>query len=88
MAGQAALAALNGRIQLCANAYETLDDSDALIVLTDWQEFRTPDFEAIRSRLKRPVVFDGRNLYQPKRMKDTGFSYFPIGLNGKQFFEV
>lgn len=78
-AGQAALVALNGRIQLCANAYEVLDGSDALVVLTDWQEFRTPDFEAIRGRLKRPVVFDGRNLYNPDRVRQAGLEYHCVG---------
>ena len=78
-AGQAASAALDGRIQLCANAYESLDGSDALVVLTDWQEFRTPDFEAIRSRLKHPVVFDGRNLYDPGRAEQTGLEYYCVG---------
>jgi UDPglucose 6-dehydrogenase len=78
-AGQAAQAALNGQIQLCANAYETLDGSDALAVLTDWQEFRTPDFEAIRTRLKRPVVFDGRNLYDPARARQAGLEYHCVG---------
>ncbi|MBN1505710.1 MAG: UDP-glucose/GDP-mannose dehydrogenase family protein [Sedimentisphaerales bacterium] len=78
-AGQAASAALDGRIQLCTNAYESLDGSDALVVLTDWQEFRTPDFEAIRSRLRRPVVFDGRNLYDPARAEQAGLEYHCVG---------
>ena len=46
-----------------------LDKCDALVVLTDWPEFRTPDFEAIRSRLRHPVVFDGRNLYDPESVE-------------------
>lgn len=78
-AGQAAMAALGGRMQLCANAHEALDGSDALIVLTDWQEFRTPDFEAIRNRLKRPIVFDGRNLYDPGRAAQAGLEYYCVG---------
>jgi len=78
-AGQAAQAALNGQIQLCANACEALDGSDALVVLTDWQEFRTPDFEVIRGHLKQPVVFDGRNLYDPDRARQAGLEYFCVG---------
>lgn len=78
-AGPAALAALDGRIQLCANACDALDDCDALVVLTDWQEFRTPDFESIRSRLKRPVVFDGRNLYDPVKARQAGLEYYCVG---------
>lgn len=78
-AGQAAQAATGGRLQLYANAYETLEGSDALVVLTEWQEFRTPDFEAIRSRLRRPVVFDGRNLYDPARAMQAGLEYHCVG---------
>jgi UDPglucose 6-dehydrogenase len=78
-AGQAAQAALNGQMQLCGNAYEALDGSDGLVVLTDWQEFRTPDFEAIRNRLKRPVIFDGRNLYDPARARQAGLEYYGVG---------
>jgi len=48
-------------------------------VLTDWQEFRTPDFEAIRNRLKRPVIFDGRNLYDPARARQAGLEYYGVG---------
>jgi UDPglucose 6-dehydrogenase len=64
-AGPAASAALNGTIELHEDAYVMLDNCDALIVLTDWPEFRTPDFEGIRKRLRHPVLFDGRNLYGP-----------------------
>lgn len=78
-AGQAAQAALDGQIQLCGNACEALDGSDALVVLTDWQEFRTPDFETIRGRLNRPVIFDGRNLYDPGKAKQAGLEYYCVG---------
>jgi UDPglucose 6-dehydrogenase len=80
-AGPAAQAALDGRIELHQNAYEVLDGSDALVVLTDWSEFRTPDFEEIRNRLKRPVVFDGRNLYDPARVGQAGIEYHCVGRN-------
>lgn len=78
-AGQAAGAVLDGQIQLCRNAYETLDGCDALVVLTDWQEFRMPDFEAVRNRLGKPVIFDGRNLYDQTRVKQAGLEYYSIG---------
>ena len=56
-----------------------LDGADALAVVTEWKEFRSPDFEAIRARLKTPAVFDGRNLYDPEEMKRAGLEYYPVG---------
>ncbi len=56
-----------------------LEGADALAVVTEWQEFRSPDFEAIRAKLKTPAVFDGRNLYDPAEMKRCGLEYYPIG---------
>lgn len=78
-AGPAAVAALEGAIDLHPDAYAMLDNCDALVVLTDWPEFRTPDFEAIRRRLKHPVVFDGRNLYDPESVSRAGLEYFGVG---------
>ena len=59
--------------------YEVLDGADALLVVTEWNEFRRPDFDRIKKLLKEPVIFDGRNLWEPKNMAKRGFSYFPIG---------
>jgi UDPglucose 6-dehydrogenase len=59
-----------------------LEGADALAVVTEWQEFRSPDFEAIRAKLKTPAVFDGRNLYDPAEMKRCGLEYYPIGRAG------
>ena len=70
---------LEGKIQRAGNAYDVLDGSDALVIFTDWQEFRTPDFDAIATQLKRPVVFDGRNLYSPSFVKKMGIEYHSIG---------
>jgi UDPglucose 6-dehydrogenase len=56
-----------------------LDGADALAVVTEWKEFRSPDFEAIRTRLKTPAIFDGRNLYDPAQLKRLGLEYYPIG---------
>jgi UDPglucose 6-dehydrogenase len=78
-AGRTAQSVLGEQVRFCHNAYETLQDSDALVVLTDWQEFRTPDFEAIRNRLRRPVIFDGRNLYNPAKVREAGFEYHGVG---------
>lgn len=59
--------------------YQTLEDSDALLVLTEWNEFRNPDFAKIKSSLKSPVIFDGRNIFEPAKMKELGFTYYSIG---------
>jgi UDPglucose 6-dehydrogenase len=76
-----------GRVVFSTNPYEILDGADALAIVTEWNEYRNPDFDKIRSLLKQPLIFDGRNLYQPQRMKDAGFHYFPIGRNCKSFSE-
>ena len=56
-----------------------LEGSDALIIVTDWREFRSPDFDGIKSILKQPVVIDGRNLYEPELMKSLGIEYAGVG---------
>lgn len=61
------------------NKYEALDGADALIVLTEWKQYRTPDFDEIKSRLKAPIIFDGRNLYSTKKVLEEGFTYYAIG---------
>jgi UDPglucose 6-dehydrogenase len=58
---------------------EALKNADALIIVTEWTEFRSPDFALIKSSLKTPMIFDGRNLYDPKAVRALGFNYFPIG---------
>jgi UDPglucose 6-dehydrogenase len=60
----------------------TLHNADALCIVTEWQQFRAPDFDLIKSTLNEPVIFDGRNLYKPKRLKEQGFSYYSIGRVG------
>ena len=50
-----------------------------MLVVTEWNEFRRPDFERVKGLLKEPVIFDGRNLWEPEQMRKKGFSYFPIG---------
>ena len=73
------------RISYSSNEYEILRDADALLIVTEWNEYRNPDFERIAELLNKPVIFDGRNLYDPRRMKFIGFEYFAIGRNGKHF---
>ena len=62
-----------------ADPMAALAGADALIVATEWKEFRSPDFEAIRSALREPLVFDGRNLYEPALVRAAGLEYFAIG---------
>jgi UDPglucose 6-dehydrogenase len=59
--------------------YDALKGADGLAILTEWQEFREPDFQKMRKLLKNPVIFDGRNIYQPEQMKELGFIYYSIG---------
>jgi UDPglucose 6-dehydrogenase len=56
-----------------------LAGSDALAIVTEWQEFRSPDFDGIKAALKQPVIFDGRNLYDPSLLRRFGFTYYAIG---------
>ena len=66
-------------LMLCGTKEACLRDADALVVITEWQAFRAPDFDLVRDRLRAPVVFDGRNLYEPARMARRGFAYYAIG---------
>jgi len=70
---------------LCQRRDDTLDAADALIVATEWNEFRSPDFHDLKARLKEPAIFDGRNLYDPDYLQQLGFAYYAIGrgLPGK-----
>jgi UDPglucose 6-dehydrogenase len=68
---------------LCKTSPEALEGADALAIVTEWQEFRSPDFDYIKRALKTPVIFDGRNLYDPLHMAHAGFSYYAVG-RGKQ----
>ena len=60
--------------------YEAVKGADALVLVTEWKEFRQPDFEEISKLLKQPVIFDGRNQYDKKRMKKLGIEYHQIGV--------
>ena len=70
-------------LRFCERAEAALAGADALLLVTEWKEFRTPDFEAIKAALKQPAVFDGRNLYDPALMKALGFEYQGIGRGGR-----
>jgi UDPglucose 6-dehydrogenase len=66
-------------LSLAKSAYEAAEGADALLIVTEWQEFRSPDFERLRQLLKAPVIFDGRNLYDPATVSRSGFTYYAIG---------
>ena len=65
------------------NKYDALDECEAMILLTEWKEFRSPDFEEMAKRLKNKIIFDGRNQYSKKRLASYGFRYFQIGVKNK-----
>jgi UDPglucose 6-dehydrogenase len=67
------------KLLYCDRPYGTLEGADGLAIVTEWQEFRRPDFEVMRRLLRDPVIFDGRNLYEPKTLAEYGFIYYPIG---------
>jgi UDPglucose 6-dehydrogenase len=69
----------NQGVQIVESPLDALEGADALAIVTEWQEFRSPDFAALKARLKTPAIFDGRNLYDPAVLKSLGFEYFPIG---------
>lgn len=72
----------SNRIQYSSNQYEILDGADALVVITDWHEYRNPDFDRITGALKSPLIVDGRNLYKLGRMQELGIRYIPLGRAG------
>lgn len=71
------------KISLLQTPYETLDGADALAIVTEWNEFRNPDFFVLKKLLKSPVIFDGRNLFDPEKMRQMGFYYSGIGLESR-----
>ncbi len=73
----------SGRLELFEHQYDALQGADALALVTEWKPFRNPDFGRIRSALKQPLVFDGRNQYDPAAMAELGFTYYCIGRGGQ-----
>jgi len=74
-----ALKDLSSKVQFVENSYDALDGADALLIVTEWGEFRRPNFGKVSHLLKQPIIFDGRNLFEPATMKRLGFSYYSIG---------
>jgi len=69
----------NNKISYAADSYETLKDADALVIATEWNEFRTPDFEQMHGLMKQHIIFDGRNLFNPARLRESDFIYYSVG---------
>jgi UDPglucose 6-dehydrogenase len=67
------------RIRYAQHNYDALDGATALLILTEWNEFRRPDFQRVKSLLRQPVIFDGRNIYDPQDLIKLGFTYYSIG---------
>jgi UDPglucose 6-dehydrogenase len=67
------------KLTYCQRLYDTVEQADALVIVTEWNEFRNPDFAQMRQQMKQAIIFDGRNLYEPSHMTKLGFKYFPIG---------
>jgi UDPglucose 6-dehydrogenase len=78
-AGPVARRIFGDRITLCDKSYDALAGADALAIVTEWNEFREPDFGRMKTLLKTPIVFDGRNIYSPEHMRALGFTYLSIG---------
>jgi UDPglucose 6-dehydrogenase len=72
---------LKNKIHYAENPYDCLNNADALVIMTEWSIFRTPDFQLIKSDIKDKVIFDGRNLYEVNKIKQLGLKYFSIGRN-------
>ena len=70
---------LGPKVRLASRSYEALEGADGLAIVTEWSEFRRPDFSKMQSLMKTPVIFDGRNLFTPDQMKDRGFTYYSVG---------
>ena len=78
-ANETARCIFGDRITLCDKSYDALAGADAMVLVTEWSNFREPDFEKMRQLLKAPVVFDGRNIYSAEHLRALGFTYFSIG---------
>ena len=67
------------RISYTSSNYAAIKGADALAIVTEWNEFRRPDFARMKSLMRSPIVFDGRNLFTPEQMKQNGFTYYSVG---------
>ena len=72
-------AVFGDRIEISDEMYSVLDNADALAIITEWSVFRSPDFEQMMRQMKNPLIFDGRNVFEPEKVREKGFDYFSIG---------
>ena len=70
----------NTSVEYVRSKYTALVDADALLLVTEWKEFRSPDFQEMKKRMRNPVIFDGRNQYDAGTLSDAGFEYYQIGV--------
>ena len=70
---------IDSEVTYCRKSYEACEGADGLVLVTEWNEFREPDFDRVRALLKTPVIFDGRNIYNPETLKELGFTYYGVG---------
>lgn len=80
VANAAAREVLGDQVAYCDSQYSVLANADCLMIFTEWSEFRSPDFDLLKEHLKEPLIFDGRNIFEPADMKALGFTYFGIGI--------
>ena len=78
-AAEEARKVFDSRIRVTGNNYDFVEGADALVLATEWQAFRNPNFEQMKRLMRTPVVFDGRNIYDPARMRQLGFTYYAVG---------
>src|SRR3954468_15150463 len=79
VAMEAAKKHLDGRVRFAANPYDAVEGAEALFLMTEWNEFRQPDFQRVKDLVSRPVLFDGRNIWNPQRLREMGFTYHGVG---------
>ena len=79
VAGKVAARVLGDTVELVTRNYDALDGADGLVIVTEWNEFRYPDFKRMADLMNERVIFDGRNIYNPKTMREHGFAYYSIG---------
>lgn len=72
---------LGDSIEYAGSMYEAVEDADALVLVTEWKQFQRPSWQRVKSAMRGYVVFDGRNIYDPKRLRAEGFEYYGMGRN-------
>ena len=76
------------KIEFINHQYDVLINADALLIVTEWKEFKSPDFNLIRQNLKSPVIFDGRNLFEPTSIEERNFEYYGVGRLNDRAHEI